>query len=236
MVFCLCAGSSVSAASVNMKWYGQAFFTLRNEAGVVVAIDPFDGSFLNYPIPQDLKADILLVTHEHKDHNNVAIIKGDPLVMRSERGVGKEEKSSIKIRGINAWHDEKDGRERGHDTIYTIEMDGLRFCHVGDLGQTKLTDEQLARIGSVDVLFLPAGGHFTTEPKHLRGLVDQIKPRVVVPMHYKSAYTRDLPLVRVDEFLKLNADLTVKRLDSTESSVSKDKLPGEMEVWVMAVP
>src|SRR5207247_8487389 len=105
---------------------------------------------------------------------------------------------------------DKNGAERGRNTVYTLEMDGLRFCHAGDLGQSKLTDEQVARIGPVDVLFLPAGGHFTTEPKDLRPLIDQLKPRVVVPMHYKTPYTRDLPLVRVDEFLKLNADLTVK--------------------------
>lgn len=228
--------ATVSAAPVKVKWYGQAFFTLTSESNVVVAIDPFDGSFLNYPIPQDVKADILLVTHEHKDHNNVAIIKGDPLILRSERGVGKQEKNGVRLRGINAWHDEKDGKDRGHDTMFTIEMDGVRFCHVGDLGQSKLTDEQLARIGAVDVLFLPAGGHFTTEPKDLRPLIDQIKPRVVIPMHYKTPYTRDLPLVRVDEFLKLNTDLTVKKLDEPLFSVAKDQLPAKTEVWTPAVP
>jgi len=232
----LLLGSAVPAGAVQVKWYGQAFFMLTSASNVVVAIDPFDGTFVNYPIPQGLKPDILLVTHEHNDHNNVAIFKGDPLIMKSERGIGKEEKLGVKLRGIGAYHDDEKGAKRGRNTIFTIEMDGLRFCHLGDIGQTSLTDEQLARIGPVDVLFLPAGGHFTTEPKDLRGLIDQLKPRLIVPMHYKSAYTRDLPLARVDDFIKLNKDLPPKRLETRDFSMTKEQLPEKLEIWVLALP
>lgn len=232
-----CLSAHASAAPVTVRWYGQSFFTLTSSSNVVVAIDPFDGTFVNYPIPHRVKTDILLVTHEHKDHNNVAIIPGDPLLLKSERGVNvKEEKNGVKVRGIGAYHDDNKGADRGRNTMYTIEMDGVRFCHVGDLGQTSLTDEQLARMGAVDVLFLPTGGHFTTEPKDLRKLVDQIKPRLIVAMHFKSAYTRDLPLVRVDEFVKLNKDLPAKPLDSTEFTISKEQLPEKPEVWIPALP
>jgi L-ascorbate metabolism protein UlaG (beta-lactamase superfamily) len=227
---------SVSAAPVTVKWYGQSFFTLVSVSNTVVAIDPFDGTFLNYPIPQGLKADLLLVSHEHKDHNNVAAIQGDPLLLRSERGVTKEQKKGVNVRGISAYHDDRQGAEKGRDTIYTVEMEGLRFCHLGDLGQTSLAEEQLARIGSVDILFMPAGGHFTTEPKDLRKLIDQIKPRIVVPMHYKTAYTRDLPLAPLDVFLKLNPDLVAKKLESTDFSVGREQLPEKLQIWVPAVP
>ncbi len=236
LVCLLLSAIPLSAATVKVRWYGQSFFTLTGESGTVVAIDPFDGSFLNYPIPQDVRADILLVTHEHKDHNNVAIIKGDPLVLRAERGITKEEKNGVSVRGINAFHDDRNGEQRGRDTIFTIEMEGLRFCHVGDLGQSRLTEEQTARIGAVDVLFLPAGGHFTSEPKDLRNVMHQLNPRIVVPMHFKTAYTRDLPLAPVDVFLKLNTSVQTKRLDSTEFSVSKSQLPPKLEIWVPATP
>jgi L-ascorbate metabolism protein UlaG (beta-lactamase superfamily) len=232
----LTLAAAAQAGPIQVRWYGQSFFTLTSASNIVVAMDPFDGSFVNYPIPQDLKADVLLVTHEHRDHNNVAIIKGDPFVMKSERGIGKEEKHGIKLRGIGAYHDNEHGAQRGRNTIYTIEMDGVRLCHLGDIGQSSFTDEQLARIGAVDVLFLPAGGQFTTEPKDLRKLVDQIKPRVAVPMHYKSPYTRDLPLAPLDEFLTLNKDLPVKRLEAPTFAVTQEELPDKTAVWVPALP
>src|ERR1043166_2464749 len=110
--------TTVSASAVKVHWYGQAFFTLTSGSNVVVAIDPFDGTFLNYPIPQNVKADVLLITHEHKDHNNVPAIKGDPMLLRSERAITKEEKNGVKLRGISAYHDDQKGAQRGRDTIF----------------------------------------------------------------------------------------------------------------------
>lgn len=225
----------MSSHGVEVRWYGQAFFTLTG-TNAVIAIDPFDGKFVNYPIPQDLRADLLLVTHEHNDHNNVRIIRGEPLTLRAERAIGRNDKNDVKIRGVATFHDDKRGEERGRNTVFTIEIEGVRFCHLGDIGQTSFSEEQLARIGGVDVVFVPVGGHFTTDPKDLRKLIDQLNPRVIVPMHYKTPYTGSLPLGRLDEFLKLNPDLPVRKLDETKFTVSKGSLSEKLEIWIPAVP
>lgn len=225
----------LSSLAVEVRWYGQSFFTLTG-TNAVVAIDPFDGKFVNYPIPQDVKADLLLVTHEHNDHNNVRVIQGEPLTLRAERAIGRNDRDEVKVRGVSAWHDDKRGEERGRNTVFTIEMDGVRFCHLGDIGQTAFTEEQLARIGAVDVVFVPVGGHFTTDPKDVRALIDPLAPRVIVPMHYKTPYTGNLPLGRLEEFLKRNNDLPAKKLDETGFTASQGSLPAKPEIWVPAVP
>jgi L-ascorbate metabolism protein UlaG (beta-lactamase superfamily) len=231
-------------AAVTITWFGQAFFQLAASEGTVV-IDPFDNTFFDYPIPKELNADVLLVTHEHNDHNNVGIVGGKPLVVRSEKGGGEFVRitksqvdpapGSIKVVGTAAYHDEQNGRQRGRNTIYSFELDGIRFCHVGDLGHL-LSKEQAASIGAVDVLFVPVGGFFTLEVGKVRQLIDQLKPRVVVPMHYNTKRTPKLPIAPVDEFLSQNKDLPLKKLGASEFSLVEDELPKTTEIWVLSPP
>ena len=224
--------AATGAEQTRVQWFGQAFFQLTSSGGVRVVLDPFDNTFFSYPIPKGLNADILLVTHEHNDHNNVGIIGGSPLVCRGPKGVGRFERAGVTITGTAAFHDESHGAERGPDTIYSFALDGVRFCHVGDLG-CLLTGEQIRSIGPVDVLFLPVGGHFTLEVAKLDKLVAQLNPRVVVPMHYKTRYTPRLPVAPVDEFLRGKSN--VKRLDSAVFSVGKSDLPAQQEIWVLDI-
>jgi L-ascorbate metabolism protein UlaG (beta-lactamase superfamily) len=227
------AGSAATGAEqTRVQWFGQAFFQLTSSGGVRVVIDPFDNTFFNYPMPKDLAADVLLVTHEHNDHNNAGIIGGSPLVCRSTRGVGRFERAGVIITGTAAFHDENRGSDRGPDTIYSFALDGVRFCHVGDLG-CLLTGEQLKNIGPVDVLLLPVGGHFTLDVAKLDKLVAQLNPRVVVPMHYKTRYTPRLPIAPVDEFLR--GKTNVKRLNATSFSIGGADLPAQQEIWVLDI-
>lgn len=226
-------GAAPGAEQTRVQWFGQAFFQLTSSSGVRVVIDPFDNAFFSYPIPKGLVADVLLVTHEHNDHNNIGIIGGAPLVCRGPQGVGHFERAGVAITGTAAFHDESHGTERGPDTIYSFALDGVRFCHVGDLG-CLLTDEQLRNIGPVDVLLLPVGGHFTLEVARLDRLVAQLNPRVVVPMHYKTRYTPKLPIAPVDEFLRGKAN--VRRLGSATFTIGKAGLPAQPEIWVLEIP
>ena len=225
-------GAAAGAEQSRVQWFGQAFFQLTSSSGVRVVIDPFDNTFFSYPMPKGLTADVLLVTHEHKDHNNVGIIGGSPLVCRGPKGVGRFERAGVTVTGTAAFHDESRGAERGPDTIYSFALDGVRFCHVGDLG-CLLTDEQIKNIGPVDVLLLPAGGFFTLDVAKLDKLVAQLNPRVVVPMHYKTRYTPKLPIATVDEFLRGKSN--VKRLDSATFAVGKSDLPAQQEIWVLEI-
>jgi L-ascorbate metabolism protein UlaG (beta-lactamase superfamily) len=197
-----------------------------------VAIDPFDQSFLKYPLPKNLKADIVLVTHEHKDHNNVGLIGGQPLVLRGEGGLGTHSKDGITVVGTATNHDEHSGKDRGRNTVYAFTVDGIRFCHAGDLGHV-LTTEQARSIGRIDVLFVPVGGYFTLDPSRLDQVITALEPRIVVPMHYKTNFTPDLPIRGVDEFLKGRKN--VKRVGSSSFEITRESLPQKPEIWVLTV-
>jgi len=227
----LLAAGPVSA-KIKVTWYGQSFIVIESSAGKRVAIDPFDRSFLNYPIPKDITADILLVTHEHKDHNNVAAIGGNPLIVRSEGGIGTHTKDGITIVGTATFHDEHQGKDRGRNTVYTFTIDGVRFCHLGDLGQV-LSSEQVKSVGKVDVLFVPVGGYFTLDPSKVDQVISVLSPRIVVPIHYKTSYTPNLPIASVDVFLK--GRKSVKQLGSSTFEITKEDLPQKQEIWVLTI-
>ncbi len=219
-------------AKTKVAWYGQAFLVVEANDGKRVAVDPFDQSFLKYPLPKGLVADVLLVTHEHKDHSNVGLVGGNPLVIRSEKGVGTFAKGNISVVGTATFHDEKQGKDRGKNTVYSFTVDGIRFCHLGDLGHV-LTPEQVKSIGAVDVLFVPVGGFFTLDPSKVGQVVNALDPKVVVPMHFKTNYTPDLPIQGPEAFLK--KEKNVKKLGSASFELTKESLPKAREIWVLEI-
>lgn len=170
---------------MTISWFGQSCFRLESK-GTSVLLDPFDKQIgLRPPRVND---NIVLVTHEHYDHNNVPSSaealagKGEQFVVR---GPGEYEKHGVYIEGIRSYHDNSEGKERGLNTIYVIRFDELRLCHLGDLGQDKLTDEQVAAIGEVDVLFVPVGGKYTIDGTQAAVVVQEVEPKIIIPMHYK---------------------------------------------------
>ena len=176
---------------MRIRWYGQSAFLLSGEKRVF--IDPFGdlgeaarsrGIEFNYPAI-DAEADVLLVTHEHGDHNVVEAVEGEPVVIRS--AAGRHESPIGEVVGISSEHDDVAGTQRGANTIFCFTLDGVRFCHLGDFGQAALRPEQIEAIGDVDVLFVPAGGGPTIGGESAAAVVRAIGPRVVVPMHYRTA-------------------------------------------------
>ena len=176
---------------MRVDWYGQAAFSLRGQAGTVF-IDPFGdvsamtsrGMQWDYPAIDGVDADLLLVTHEHLDHNGVEAIGGDPAILRST--AGRLESPFGEVVAIASEHDEAAGTERGPNTIFVFEFDGLRIAHFGDFGQTALRDEQAAAIGQIDLLFLPVGGGPTMGAEQAATITNRLAPRWVVPMHYRT--------------------------------------------------
>jgi len=193
-------------------WAGQSCFQISvsnsRDHSADIVIDPFDET-IGLKLP-NLSADILLVTHNHYDHNNIKGVKGEPFVIQ---GPGEYEVKEVFINGIPSFHDDKEGKERGQNTIYVIEAEDMRFCHLGDLGQKQLTDDQLEKIDSVDVLMIPVGGNFTISSIEAQKVISQIEPKIVIPMHY------NLPK------LKMNLDDVAKFLKSMgkNSVVPQDK-------------
>jgi L-ascorbate metabolism protein UlaG (beta-lactamase superfamily) len=205
---------------MQVEWYGQSAFRLEHD-GVTVFVDPFDGleplvsrgMRWDYPAIAGVEADLLLVTHEHFDHNGVGAIDGDPVVVRALSG--RHESPVGDVVGIASEHDDAAGTERGHNVMLVFDLGGMRVAHLGDLGQRALRPEQLEALGEVDLLFVPVGGGPTMDAAQATEVVTQTGAPVVVPMHYRTE--RIDFLAPVDEFAELAA--RVERLDSAAFDV-----------------
>ncbi|HEX4281991.1 MAG TPA: MBL fold metallo-hydrolase [Solirubrobacteraceae bacterium] len=176
---------------MRVDWYGQAAFRLSGADGTVF-IDPFGdvsaltsrGMHFDYPAIEGVDADLLLVTHEHIDHNGVEAVDGNPTILRST--AGRLESPIGEIVAIASEHDESAGTERGPNTIFVFTLDGVRVAHFGDFGQTSLRDEQAEAVGQVDLLFLPVGDGPTVGAEQAAAIVNRLAPKWVVPMHYRT--------------------------------------------------
>lgn len=185
---------------MRVEWHGQSAFTLSGSAAKVF-IDPFGdmgplladrGLKFDYPPIEVDGVDLLLVTHEHRDHNAVEVIPGEPETLRAT--AGRHGSAAVgEVVGVASEHDEVAGTERGPNTIFVFELDGLRVAHFGDFGQRQLREEQAATIGAVDLLILPVGGGPTIGAAQAGAIVSRLDARWVVPMHYRTARADFLP-------------------------------------------
>lgn len=209
---------------MKITWHGHALFKIavnpRKNSQVNIVIDPFDKSIgLRFP---RLEADILLVTHQHHDHNNVKGVLGTPFVIE---GPGEYEVKDIFIHGISGFHDNCEGKERGENTIYVIETEDIKLCHMGDFGQNELTEAQLDKIGNVDILMIPVGGTYTITDKEAVKVMAQLEPKITIPMHYSLPKLK-IKLDSVSKFLKMFGvkSLTpVKKLSIKKKDVPVDE-------------
>ncbi len=211
-------------------WRGQSLFEIATSRGknnlVNIVIDPFSEE-VGLRVPK-LEADIVLISHEHYDHNNVKAVAGNPFVIK---GPGEYEIKEIFIQGIPAFHDNSLGKERGQVTIYTLETEELRLCHLGDLGQKELTSEQLEKIGPVDILMIPVGGTYTIDGKEAVKIMSQIEPKIIIPMHYSLPKLK-AKLDPVDQFLKA---VGVKKIEPQNKFSIKKKDITEEEAKIIVL-
>lgn len=176
-----------------ITWYGQACFKIQTKLTLVT--DPYDKSLgLRPPY---LQTDIVTVSHQHYDHNNIQALKGNPQIID---GPGEYETKGVEILGIQTFHDKKQGTERGVNTIYVIRLDDIVICHLGDLGHL-LFDEQIEKINGVDILMIPVGGVYTINASEAVKVIDSLEPKMVIPMHYKIPKLT-LDLDKIDKFCK----------------------------------
>lgn len=211
-------------------WHGQSCFQISTSQGknnhVNIVTDPFSEN-IGLRLPK-LEADILLVSHQHHDHNNIKAVSAPasgatPFLIS---GPGEYEIKNIFIQGIYSWHDDKEGEERGENTIYTIEAEDLKLCHLGDFGQKELTEEQLEKIGEIDILMIPIGGVYTISARETLKIMSQLEPKIIIPMHYQIPKL-NIKLDGLDKFLKTvgiksitpENKLTIKKKDISPEEV-----------------
>ena len=212
---------------MKIKWLGHACFLITSEEGVRIIIDPYVPGHLDIEYEQiEEEADIVVISHNHEGHNNAAAIKGSPVVIK---GVGNKKARDIEFKGMATFHDSFQGRQRGINTVFHFKVNGIRICYLGDLGQLP-SDFFLGEMGKVDLLMVPTGGGSTIGPEEAAQLCKRIRPRVVIPMHFKTDKCAYLP-AGVDEFVMGKPD--VKKMDSSEVEFKSDDLPSATEIIVL---
>ena len=211
---------------MKIKFLGHAAFLISSDKGVRIITDPYEtGPDLTYREITE-SADIVTVSHGHSDHGNAAGVRGNPEVVR---GTGRSVAKGIEVKGIVSYHDDAKGRLRGNNTIFCFEVDGIRVCHLGDLGHL-LEEKQVREIGGVDILLVPVGGYYTIDAKAATQVCNQLKPKVIMPMHYKT--DKGIPNISgLDEFLRGKAN--VSRLDASEAEFKQGELPATSKIIVL---
>ncbi len=200
-------------------------YEINDQATVVM--DPHDGRSIGVK-PPSLRADVVTISHDHFDHNAVRVIKGEYVVVKD---VTPRTVKGVAIRGITGFHDDVNGEKRGRMNIFHLTLDGVRFCHLGDLGHM-LSEAQIEELGEVDVLFLPVGGVFTIDGAQAQLLVRSINPKVAIPMHFRVGGL-SLSIQNADGFLKGLPDDKVVRVGN-EVEFEAEDLPEETEYWVFS--
>ena len=204
---------------MDIVWFGQSMFKIKGKTATII-IDPYDSDFTGLKLPKDLDAQIVLATHDHKDHNNTSIVSGNPLIIK---GPGEYEKIEVQVNGITSYHDDVQGSQRGKNTIYNILMERISIIHLGDLGHV-LTDAQTSQIDEVDILMIPVGSTYTINAEVAVQVVAQLEPKIVIPMHYKIPDLK-IELEGVEAFLK---EMGTENLSPVPKlSITRDKLPEE---------
>ena len=209
---------------MKIKWLGHSCFLITNQRGINILIDPFDAT-LGYTMTKE-KINIITISHEHYDHNNTMGIKGKPTVLK---GAVQRDTHKMFFKGIPSYHDSAYGKYRGINTIFVIKVDEMILCHLGDLGHL-LEDVQLTEIGQVDILFIPVGGYYTINYQQAEQIIAQIKPKIVLPMHYKTdAIQWSLDPLSVF----LNKKQNIKIVGNNAFEICPQSLPEETTIYVL---
>jgi L-ascorbate metabolism protein UlaG (beta-lactamase superfamily) len=207
---------------------GHASYKLRGKNAVIVT-DPYDSGLVGLKFPK-VEANVVTVSHQHEDHNNISGVSGSPFIIS---GPGEYDIHGVRILGISTFHDEAGGSKRGKNTIYQIMMDNLVLIHCGDLGH-KLTTEQIEEVGNPDILFIPIGGYFTIDSHIASELVMMLEPKIVIPMHYLRKGMNQEQFGQISPVAAFLKEMGKERvIPQPKLTISKDKLPQETEIVLL---
>jgi L-ascorbate metabolism protein UlaG (beta-lactamase superfamily) len=216
-------------AAMRIDYLAHACFLVTGDSGVRVAFDPYDtrhyGAAFRFK-PAGVDADLVFVSHDHADHNAAGEIGGSPRVVK---GAAAGSHRGVEWSGLGVFHDDSRGSQRGPNTVFRLALDGVSLCHLGDLG-APLGPAEAAKLGAVDVLFVPVGGHFTIDAAGAVAVGKLLKPKLLVPMHFKTAKL-DFPIAPPEDFLRLSP-WPVKKKGGSAALGAAD-LPAATEVWFL---
>jgi L-ascorbate metabolism protein UlaG (beta-lactamase superfamily) len=210
---------------MRITWHGHSCFEVKDSLTIVT--DPHDGKSIGINPPK-VKADIVLISHEHFDHNCARIVRGD---FKCVREPGQRTEKGVEILGVPAFHDDSNGAKRGKVTIFRFVLGGVAYCHLGDLGHM-LDEAMVKELQPIDVLFIPVGGVFTIDGKQARELIGILKPKVAVPMHFRIGGL-SMSIHTINDFLEGLPEDKVVRVGN-EIEFMADDLPEQTHYWVFS--
>lgn len=202
---------------------GHSSFRIRGKQATVVT-DPYDGVGMAVKFPKHVEADIVTVSHDHGDHNATELVEGSPFVVR---GPGEYEIKGVSVIGVASFHDANEGKDRGRNTMYRIEVDGVKIGHLGDIGHV-LSSAQVDALDGIDILFVPVGGVYTVDAEKAMQIVSDIEPKIVIPMHYAHSNAELAPVAAFLKSMNKGESVAVPKL-----TISRDKLPADMQIVVL---
>jgi len=211
------------AEPTKITFYGHSMFLIEASDKTKIGTDPYNQQVKDR-LPE-VSADIVLVSHHHFDHANTSLFKGNPTVLDTGQ---KTTIKGIDFEGIPAYHDQSHGNQRGENIIFKFTVDGITFAHMGDLGH-QLSSEQYQKLQNINILMLPVGGIFTIDSRIAHQIINDIKPNIAIPMHYKQQDTK-IDVDTIDKFLKQAGKY--RQADHT-ISITGDQLPEPTEIWVL---
>lgn len=218
---------------MKITYLGHAAFLLEADE-IRILMDPYEAGTGGYGA-LSYEVDVVTASHEHSDHNYVQAAQGNPQVLRGLTGDGWQDVdysiNGVSFASVKTFHDDAEGLDRGRNAAFIVELDGLRLVHLGDLGHL-LDEEQASVLSPVDILLIPTGGHYTIGPTEADQVIEQLNPRVIIPMHYRTQEISGWPLQDLDTFLEGKAN--IKHSGEKSVSVSKSTLPESMEIWPLS--
>ena len=212
-----------------ITWQGHSCFKIQDKIGpdgITLVTDPFNKE-IGLKVP-NFEADIVTVSHDHDDHNNVGALRGNPFVINC---AGEYDFKGVLVEGIDSYHDESKGEKRGINVIYRFEVEDISIVHLGDLGNS-LDNTQLEKLAGTDILLIPVGGKYTLDAKKAVEVISQIEPRIVIPMHYKTEGVK-IDIDPIDKFIK---EIGLTPTYEEKLKISKKDLPQEdMELVILSI-
>ncbi|MFP3872146.1 MAG: MBL fold metallo-hydrolase [Candidatus Natronoplasma sp.] len=212
---------------MRIRWHGHACFEIGDDN--IIVTDPHDGKSIGISPPK-VEGDIILVSHDHYDHNAVREVDKEESTIVNEPG--EKEVNGVKIKGIRSYHDKSEGDIRGENIIYRFETDDTTFCHLGDLGHMP-DEDTVEKIGEIDFLFIPVGGNFTIGPAQAKRVIEMIEPKIAIPMHYKTSGL-SLDIQTLEPFFEQYPEELKHKL-GIELDFIRDDLPSETEIWAFSL-
>ncbi len=211
---------------MKIKWLGHSCFIIISSSGTKIITDPYrvERGIHYSTINED--ADIVLISHDHWDHNNVSSVIGNPIIIKDS---GIHVVKNIEFKGVNTYHDNSFGKDRGLNNIFCFCIDEIDICHLGDLGHT-LNQRQITSVGKVDILLIPVGGNYTINATDANDVCDKLKPKLVIPMHFKNDKC-EFPIDSVTPFIEKRNN--VRLLNSSELEIKVSELPATVETIVL---